>query len=340
MLQRLSNTKNMLTWRMESQWKPALQMTADYPLTGVGIGSFIIEVANYSNLYQTQPKAEAQVDGYRIVPESAENYVLQIASELGLIGIFIWGWIALLLLRQILNGLKAVRTSAWKYLYWGALCALISFAFNAQTHTYIGSYEIKYAVWLFVGLIYTLPGISREAERERAIESGRHAVGRWKRILEPTVLIVFCGLHLWNSTHSLSLAARTKTFNLDRSFGLGRVEKTRDGREFRWIADAAGIPVKIDKPVLVVPIHASHPDIAARPVTVRFQLVKDFFKTKKVLKEILLTDQMWKEIEIPLETEIGNDAVLLITVSRTWNPLKTTGVPDPRDLGIAVGEIK
>jgi len=349
--QRFLNAKNMLNWRVESLWKPALRMAADYPLTGVGIGSYIIEVANYSNLYQPPKTTPPSADDYQVVPESAENYVLQIVSELGAAGILALSWIVIMILRQIRSGLRAVRPSSWKYLFWGAICSLISFVVNAQTHTYIGSYEIKYTLWLLVGLIFALPKIADEAGLDPASvtadpstpvspETRRTPRVIWKKALVPVLILVFSVIHLWNSTHSLSLAARTKEFGLDRSFGLGRIEKTVDGREFQWTSDSAGIPVKIERPLLVVPIHASHPDIDVNPVVVRFVLIKDFFKSKRRLKDIRLTNENWREIGLPLASEVGNEAVLLITVSRTWNPLKMTGVPDPRDLGIAVGRIE
>lgn len=374
MYQRLLNSRNMLNWRVESLWKPALRMMADYPLAGVGIGSFIIEVANYSDLYQRPPDSIKTGD-YYVTPESAENYILQVVSELGAAGLLVWGWILVLILRQIRSGHRAVRRTAWKYLYWGALCALISFAVNAQTHTFIGSYEIKYTAWLLVGLIFAVPIVAEKAGREenkgktaedegaagaiavgqaeaentlsksasagRGAAESRHPGGEgWKKALLPALVLLFGVVHLWNSTHSLSLAARTKKFDLDRSFGLGRIEKGDGGREFRWIGRAAGISVTIGKPALVIPIHASHPDISKKPITVSFELIKDFFKTKKMLKEVRLTDQNWTDIELPVGTKIGNDALILIKVDRTWNPLKTTGVPDPRDLGIAVGKIE
>jgi hypothetical protein len=69
-------------------------------------------------------------------------------------------------------------------------------------------------------------------------------------------------------------------------------------------------------------------------------LVKDFFKHKTFLKEITLSRNEWQDAALTVPPEdVGQEAILLLKVSRTWNPLKTTGVPDPRNLGVAVGKI-
>ncbi|MDH7512870.1 MAG: hypothetical protein QHH14_07990 [Clostridiales bacterium] len=43
--------------------------------------------------------------------------------------------------------------------------------------------------------------------------------------------------------------------------------------------------------------------------------------------------------EYSLPEKVGQEITLLFKVSRTWNPLKTTGARDPRNLGVAIGEI-
>jgi len=72
----------ILHGRWNELWKVALLMIKDYPLTGVGMGGYIIEASNYAKVYKT-----------RLNPQSAENYFLQVGSELGLIGLFFALWI-------------------------------------------------------------------------------------------------------------------------------------------------------------------------------------------------------------------------------------------------------
>ena len=72
---------------------------------------------------------------------------------------------------------------------------------------------------------------------------------------------------------------------------------------------------------------------------VKIYFIKDLFKEKRLLDEVVLTENFWKTVEYNIQEEVYRQAILLFKVSRTWNPLKTLGTPDPRNLGIAVGEI-
>jgi hypothetical protein len=147
-------------------------------------------------------------------------------------------------------------------------------------------------------------------------------------------------VHFWNSTHSLSLASQTERYGLKQDFGFYQMEKTSEGREFRWTREYGGLTIKIEKPRLEIPLLASHPDIQKKPVKVKIYLVKEFFKQKKLLGEVTLTQSVWKTCEYSIPQEVGKEVILLLKVNRTWNPLKTLGTPDPRNLGVAVGRIE
>jgi len=92
--------------------------------------------------------------------------------------------------------------------------------------------------------------------------------------------------------------------------------------------------------VVEIPILASHPDLRTNPVKVRIELVKDLFKQKKLLAEITLRESSWKIFKYNLRKELGQKIILLFQVSRTWNPKKSLGADDSRDLGIALGKIR
>lgn len=335
---KLGSLEKIFSGRADTLWKMAIGMIKDYPIAGVGIGGYIIESSNYAALTKTEIGT----------PESAENYFLQVGSELGLIGLALILWILWEILKRIFRGYKKIPVNdPQKFLFIGASCGIFSFILVTQVHSYIGSYEIVYIFWLLVGLMFLLtskkPG---EADPQPAINQKmvfpRLAnFSRKFKIATAVVIIVSGSTLLWNSTHSLSLARRTKELNLPREFGLDNLEKTADGREFRWTREYGGIPVKLEKSVLSIPLHASHPDIRKKPVQIKFYLVKDFFKHKTFLKEITLARNEWQDVVLSVPPEdIGQEAILLLKINRTWNPLKTKGVPDPRNLGVAVGKIE
>jgi len=321
------NLKSFFYGRADTLWKMAIPMIKDYPLSGVGIGGYIIESSNYSKQYATDIGT----------PESAENYILQVGSELGLIGIILVLWILWEIIKQVRRSyLKIPPTDNYKFILIGAIAGIISFLLIIQTHTFIGSYEIKYTFWLLVGIVFCL---GRPGEGINKNLAQKPLFNKMQKIASLIVLSLFSGAHLWNSTHSLSLKTRTEKLGLKQEFGLDELEKTRDGREFRWTRSYGGLSLKIEKPVIVIPLLASHPDIQKKPIKIKLYLVKDFFKSKRLLKEITLTRTEWQDVALSVPEDVGHDAILLIKVSRTWNPLRTTGAPDARDLGVAVGKI-
>ena len=340
-VERLGHSREALNWRIQALWGPAIQMMADYPISGIGIGAYIIEVANYRGIYPTSG----------VVPESAENYFLQIGAELGIVGILVMVWISWALFREIRKGFRVsgrLVGSKNVFLVIGGASGILAFFIDSQMHSFIGSYEIKYMLWFLIALLLCLSRLPEEKRPEsmnaclpsgnaRAAE-GRPGRGRLSTAIVISVLVYGATL-LWNSTHSLSLQSRTEKLGLVQEFGLYQQEKTSDGREFRWTREYGAIPIKIDKPLLSVPIHASHPDIDKKPVLVQFYLVEGLFKSQRLLKEITIGDHEWRNVDLSVAGEKGASAILFIKISRTWNPQKATGVPDPRNLGVAVGKV-
>jgi len=166
------------------------------------------------------------------------------------------------------------------------------------------------------------------------------SIGKNFKILCFTLVAVYGAIHLWNSTHSLSLKSRTALLGIKQDFGFYKLEKTTDGREFRWTREYGGLTIKIEKPIIEIPLTTAHPDIQQTPVKVKIYLVKEFFKHKKLLDELTLSKNIWNTYEYDVSQDVGEEVILLVKVNRTWNPLKTFGTPDPRNLGVALGKIE
>lgn len=330
-LQRLEGTQATMKLRLETHWKSAFYCIKDYPLTGVGIGAYIIESSNYAELHQIKIQ----------VPESAENYFLQVTSELGAFGLILFLWIFWDIIKKIRKAFRVVPARLpEKWLLIGATAGLFAYAINIQTHSYIGSFEIAYVFWMLAGLVFSLARLQERGEESPVELSPKFPIDRRFRIFAVLLLTLYGAIHFWNSTHSLSPASRIKTLGLVREFGLDRLEKTGDGREFRWTRSYGGLPLHLEKQVLIIPLHASHPDINRNPVKVRIYLVEGFFRRKIFLKDLTLTGNEWLDVPLYRPDDVGRDVILLFKVSRTWNPLKVKGVADPRNLGVAVGKIR
>jgi len=312
-----------LNIRWTNRWYLAKRMAQEYPLTGVGIGAFIIELPNYEKKYNIR----------KMPTDSAENYFIQVLSETGIIGLIISLWIFFEIFKLIFQRLKDFKINGkWKIIQMGLTCGIISLFLQYFVHTYIGSYEIKYTFWLFVGLMIV---IKRKEDKERK----KIKFSKRFKMTATIVILLFTIIHLWNSTHSLSLAHRTREFGIKQEFGFYQFEKMKDEKEFRWTKSYGGTTIKIEKPVVEIPILASHPDIQRKPVKVKIYIIKQFFKKKKLLDEIIITNNVWKTYKYEILDEIGQEIILLFKVNRTWIPQKILKTPDPRKLGVAIGKI-
>jgi len=320
-------------------WREALDMTADYPLTGVGTGAYIIELPNYYTKDTTVYPA-----GFENLRrnDSAENYFLQAGAELGLIGLLalVWllGSIALAVGRGYHRG-----GPAWgpeRYLFWGASGGLLAYFLNILFHSYIGSFETIYGFWLLAALALRLK--DHPAGEILAANASGASSAPPRRAMPRSlvgVLLVFAAVHAWNSFHSLSLAARTEEFGIKQNFGLYQAEKTADGRDFHWTRNYGGFALKVEGPVIRIPLHVAHPDLKARPVIADLYWVKGFFKEKVRLGKVGFRSDEWTVREYPVAQFVGQEGILLVTVDRTWIPLEADGTPDARRLGVAVGTV-
>jgi hypothetical protein len=315
-------------------WPMAVRMVQDYPLSGVGIGCYIIELPNYAKIHG-DPRRTA---------DSAENYFLQVGSELGIFALLYSLWLFWEILKQMRTAFRAnLHKEGWNFLTIGISAGVLSLFVIYLFHTFIGSYEIKYTFWLLVGLVFCLRGSPEPGESGPGIPEFKARDISWNRptrLLSAAAIIVAGASLLWNSTHSLSLASRTKLLGLKQDFGFYQQEKTNDGIEFRWTREYGGTTIKIQEPLMRIPLLAAHPDIQKKPVEVKIYLVEDFFKHKELLGALALTQGIWQTYEFDVSRKLGQEVILLVKVNRTWNPLKTLGTPDPRNLGVAMGKIE
>ena len=322
-LVRMDNFRPMLLWRTEKAWTIALRMMEAYPLTGTGVGSFIIESSNDAKAYKMNIG----------VPESTENLFLQLGSEMGVPGILLFLWILFEILLRAVNTFRGAPESRFaRILIPASLAGLLAFLLNAQVHSYVGSYEIQYAFWFLAAMAFVVPGSSPRSGKSPTSDH-RH----WLAIA--TLIVIAGGSLLWSSTHALSLAERTRRFRLRQEFGLGLAEKTQDGMDFRWSGRSAGLTLIIENPTIVVPLLASHPDIRKRPVRVRIYITTDLRTKPKLVKELRLSENRWEKVNLEVLAYVAKQVLLIFETDRTWNPYKAGVSPDPRNLGLAIGKI-
>ncbi len=303
-------------------WRVALTIAKEYPLSGVGMGAYIIEMPNYLK----------QMDLPFRHTDSAENYFFQAVSELGIIGLFLFLWVFLEISRR---AKRSWRESPFqgrdRFILSGAVSGIVAIFVNYFFHSYIGSFEVKYFFWLLVALVFFSAPDKKEppsgAENRRGL-----------RMIPALAVVTFAFVHLWNSGHSLSIEERREKFGWAQNFGFYEQEKDDRGFRFRWARKHAGLTVDNLDRSLIVPMIASHPDVAEHPVEVKFFLSDRYFREKKPLKQVVFTDNSWMESEFVLPESPDRCFYIIFEASREWQPLKHSGVPDPRWLALATGD--
>jgi hypothetical protein len=325
LIKRMEGIPWSLRYRIHGPWDIAVRMMREYPASGIGMGSYIIESSNSAK----------ELGKEMGEPESTENLLLQIGSELGVPGVLFFFWILCEIIRRGVRSFRhAPRSSLERALAPAAGAGLLAFFLNSQMHSYIGSYEIQYLFWFLAAVLFT-PVAARPCPDK--------APARHSPLLQTVGLaLVFLGgiSLLWDSTHSLSLRERTRKFGLRQEFGLGPVEKTAEGIEFRWSGRFAGTSCRIDGSDIGLSLLASHPDIQIRPVRVKILITPDLGTKPIVLRDLLLKENRWEKIVLAAPASIRGPALLLFETDRTWNPRKSGVSADRRYLGLAIGNLK
>lgn len=321
LLKSKKDTLNTLSLGKIDLWTIASRMIRDYPLTGVGLGAYIVELPNYGKLMGLPHEAT----------DSAENYFFQIGSELGIIGLLLVFWLFMEIIKQMRKSYIAVSSDdRYKFILIGSLSGLASLFINYLFHSYIGSFEVKYTFWLLTALIFILPRI-----REGAVINFKLKPSfKWVAVV---LAVLFGTLHLWNSTHGLLINNLTKKFEWDQDFSFYEEEKDNRGFNFRWAKKHAGISLENVGNALIIPIVVSHPDVNKKPVKVNIFSANQYFRKRELIKEIVFKANEWRDIEISLKNTPKKRIYLILETNRSWQPLKYLKMPDARTLAVGLG---
>jgi hypothetical protein len=311
-------------------------MTRDYPVSGVGVGAFLVELPDYYAKDKTP--VPAGYENYQRL-DSAENYFLQAAAELGLVGLAVLLAVLAGLVLEIKRGIRrGVLRGSDRWIFTGAVGGLAGFVVNALFHSFAQSFETLFCFWFTVAVAVVCGRSAGSDEKDgaaAALPAAKGASGI-ARILGVTALVVFSGVLLWNSFRSLSIAGKSAAFGISQEYGLYRSERSPEGTAFRWTRAEAAWTVNITGRRLLLPVTISHPDTAERPVRVRISLGKNLMSDAVFLGEIEWTQPGRKVLEFAVPPGYSGEGMIMISVDRTWVPGQFPNRKDPRNLGAAV----
>lgn len=295
-------------------WKAGFLMAKDYPLSGVGLGAYIVELPNFYkkyNLIYIPPLEEYKKGHPQPFTDTSGNLYIQLLSETGITGLLTFGFFWFY---QLFFPLKKNSNSF-------SLSALISFSIISLFGFHILNPDILFPVFLLFRFIV------QEKEKTNLLN-----------YFQLFFVLIFTVSFLISSCGPLSIKNRTEEFGWEQDYGLYREEPYEKGK-FRWTKKGAGFPIFIKSPFFTIDLIASHPDIESKPVNVKVFISEKPFQKKKKVDEFSLREKGWKKRGYLLKNFSGKKVFLSFEVSRTWNPLKELGTRDPRNIGIGIGKI-
>ncbi len=285
--------------------KYSIRMVEDFPLWGVGIGRFNFGSAKYFN------------ENIWSVPGHfhPHNYFLLISTELGLIGLYAFLWILVII---FIKGLQLIKGKQ-DFVKVGVWFGIIGFVLTFFGDGYLWNVEMQLLFWLFIGLLFV-------DEEENKIEQNHRKSSDKKLCIGLSVIILL--------TIPFQIYQRSQiSFLQEKTVGLYKEVFEEGGREYRWGEKVVLIPLEIVGKSVNIPIKLGNPDIREKAVKVKV------FIDKKMVDMLDFKDNDWHILRYAIKNTKGAEIPLKIEVSRTWNPYLTGVRHETRDLGPAIGKI-
>jgi O-antigen ligase len=312
-------------WSRGGYGTVAARMVREYPMTGVGIGSFNWMAPDYWR----------EIAGDRLPFDNAQNWWRHQVAELGLIAslpVLFWSaWIAWLVFTRRAAAEHRIETQTLRGLLVGIGAASLV---GMPTQNPIVLLIFFYCIARFDLLTRAEGGpegpplrTNEPRTNERRIPDPRSPIPASAWLAAFLIAISYAGAHLVLARGPLKPLERAARTNRDYITGTYPSEPLAQG-QFRWTRKHAQFSLAAPTSHLMIRYHLEHPDIGIRPVRLRIttpcQTIVDGF-----LKDGSVDGQA-------LELPEGQSRVVLETdVSRTWRPTDY-GKPDRRDLGAAV----
>ncbi len=133
-----------------SEMAAAWMMFSDHPLVGVGAQNYPIYYQNYSRRIGLDPRTEER---------QAHNLFIEIASEMGLFGIFVFGTILVHVFQSLFQSWKRLR-DAGEYVYSRIVMSIATgvigyFSASMFIHAAFPRY-----MWLLIGISFAIPHVT------------------------------------------------------------------------------------------------------------------------------------------------------------------------------------
>jgi hypothetical protein len=296
-------------WTRGGYGTVAMDMIREYPLTGIGVGTFHVIAPDYWRLHVNDA----------LPFDNAQNWWRHQAAELGLLGaapIILWsvlvGWVVLF--RRLRTDGRFAAITLRGVVLGVAACSMVGVP--TQSPLVLLAFLLILG-WLSAALIQPeLPLV-------------RASVAAW--VLVTALAVSYAAAHLWLGHRSLSVTSRAVRFGREYVVGAYAPESIPGTDEFRWTGKQATFVWPVQPGVLVLHLWGDHPDLRRSPVQVSVATpCGQLFQGN-------LPDSS-NPVELALQIPEGQRTVAAtVRVSRTWRPAQVIrGSTDWRTLGAAV----
>ena len=287
----------------------AARMIWEYPLTGVGVGTYHWLAPDYMRVTFNQELAF----------DNAQNWWRHQLAELGLLGVLpLLTW-SIAIVWLVLRGSQRAPGHH--------VATVRGLVVGLGMVSLVGMPTQDPVVLMAFFLLVAMLGCARtDADASLWPWEGRSLSAAW--MVVAGLAVAYAGSHVALARGSLDVAERASRAGRDYVVGLYQEETRPDGGDFQWTRGEARLGLVKRATYLTVRAWIQHPDAAERPVSLRIA------SPCQLLFEGDLVDS--SPVEIMLAPQLAEERIdLEVRVSRTWSPASVGGA-DTRQLGAAL----
>jgi hypothetical protein len=296
-------------WNRGGYGPIAVRMTREFPLTGVGAGSYRILAPDY---WRAMANDALPLD-------NAQNWWRHQIAELGVLGGAMIIAFSVLVAWQVVTGRARDHDVASASTVRGLLIGLgVTSFFGMPTQNPLVLY------W-FLGLVAWFAWLVPDPVLHRETHAREPRVA-W--MVAAALAVAYAAGHVLLAAGPLHPAQRAQHASRDYVMGAYPTEPLPEGNEFRWTGREARFIWAAKTRYMAIRLWAHHPDIASKPVHV----------TVTSPCGLLFDEDLTSDASMSLGMALPEGQRTLeatVRVSRTWSP-SDAGEPDDRQLGVGI----
>jgi len=332
-------------------WGQSVEMFKDYPLTGVGQGSYILQLPNYLTINRTGYLSDG-----KLVADFTGNYYLQVLSELGLPGIVVILFIIYLLVSKVINYFKVKKyLREFENSDWLLIALFISFV-SMLVGQFFGPHtnfdEVQFTFWLIIGLMIAYIKVKQVKFQEnlKPLQICRRIrFELYEKISLAIILLIFTSSLIISSVTTLSINVSQNLYDIkgnykgwENKYGFYK-EETIDGETFRWTSIDASEVVEKKGNKMIIPMKDAFPAEFIKDAALssfKEHLSVKIFVDNLLVKKVTLEHDKWTDVKISIPDFTKDKFTLTLVFNRSWVPKEIGLTSDTRELGIRVGRYR